>query len=111
MKKLFTGLAAALVLGLGVSQASADHRHHGYHDRHGDWSFGITIGDPYWDPHPVRPIMRGCSVERASMKARHMGIRHQRITKTDWTIKVRGIRHGHPARVVFAREPGCPVIR
>lgn len=108
MKKLFTGLAAAIVLGLGVSNASAEHRHH---DRHGGWSFGVTIGDPYWDPHPVRPIMRGCSVERASMKARHMGIRHQRITKTDWTIKVRGIRHGHPTRVVFGREPGCPVIR
>lgn len=112
MKKLFAGLAAAAVLGLGISQASADHRHHPRHgSHHGGWSFGITIGDPYWDYHPVRPVMRGCTVERASMKARHMGIRNQRITRTDWSIKVRGTRHGHPARVVFAREPGCPVIR
>ena len=55
--------------------------------------------------------MRGCTVERASMKARHMGIRNQRISRDHWSIKVRGTRHGHPARVIFAREPGCPVIR
>jgi hypothetical protein len=112
MKKLFAGLVAAAVLGLGITQASAHgHRDRHHHDRHGGWSFGITIGDPYWDPYPVRPIARGCTVERASMKARHMGIRNQRITRNDWSIKVRGTRHGYPARVVFAREPGCPVIR
>ena len=55
--------------------------------------------------------MRGCTVERASLKARHMGIRNQRISRNEWSIKVRGTRHGYPARVVFAREPGCPVIR
>lgn len=113
MKKLFTGLAAAFVLGLGISQASADH----YAPRNlggSGWSVGITIGDPYWDRQEVRhirPAIRGCTVERASQKARNMGIRNQRITKTDWTIKVRGTRHGYPARVVFARERGCPVIR
>lgn len=114
MKKLFAGLAAAAVLGLGISQASADHRPHG-----GDsgWSFGIVIGDPGYGYPEYRPVhrphhaMRGCSVERASVKARHMGIRNQRITRNEWSIKVRGTRHGHPARVVFAREPGCPVIR
>jgi hypothetical protein len=112
MKKLFTGLAAALVLGLGITQASAhDHRHRHHHDRHGGFSFGVVIGDPFWDPYPVRPIMRGCTIERASQKARNMGIRNQRITQTDWSIKVRGTRHGHPTRVVFARERGCPVIR
>jgi hypothetical protein len=112
MKKLFTGLAAALVLGLGITQASAhDHHRRHHHDRHGGFSIGITIGDPYRDFHPVRPILRGCTIERASQKARHMGIRNQRIVKTDWTIKVRGTRHGYPARVVFARERGCPVIR
>jgi hypothetical protein len=111
MKKLFAGLAAAAVLGLGISQASADHRHHRHHGHHGGWSLGITIGDPYWDDYPVRPIIRGCTVERASMKARHMGIRNQRIIRDEWSIKVRGTRHGHPARVIFAREPGCPVIR
>jgi hypothetical protein len=111
MKKLFTGLAAALVLGLGITQASADHRHHPRPGHHGGWSFGVVIGDPYWDHRPVRPIMHGCSVERASMKARHMGIRNQRISRDEWSIKVRGTRHGHPARVIFAREPGCPVIR
>ena len=111
MKKLFAGLAAAAVLGLGITQASADDHRPRHHGHHGGWSWGITIGDPYWDPYPGRPIMRGCSVERASMKARHMGIRNQRISRDEWSIKVRGTRHGHPARVIFAREPGCPVIR
>ena len=112
MKKLFAGLAAAAILGLGIAHASAhDHHRPHHHDRHGGFSFGIIIGDPYPDYYPVHPVIRGCSVERASMKASRMGIRHQRITRDAWSIKVRGTRYGHPARVVFAREPGCPVIR
>lgn len=114
MNKFFAGLAAAAVLGLGITQASAgDHRPR-HHDRHSGWSVGITIGDPYFDPYEVRhvrPVHRGCTVERASEKARHYGIRHQRIYKSDWTIRVAGIKHGHRAQITFARERGCPVIR
>ncbi|MGB8817821.1 MAG: hypothetical protein WCC66_07855 [Rhizobiaceae bacterium] len=118
MNKYFTSLAAAAVLGLGITQASADDHRPRHHDRHSGWSVGITIGDPFYDPYfdpyemrHVRPVARGCTVERASDKARHYGIRHQRIYKSDWTIKVKGIKHGHRAQITFAREPGCPVIR
>lgn len=119
MKKSFAGLLAAAVFALGVSQASAmepkphhkPHHHHG----HSGFSFGIVIGDPYWnDPFwdvPVRPVVRGCSVERASQKAHRLGIRHQRIYKSPSVIKVVGTSHGDRVQVKFARAPGCPIIR
>jgi hypothetical protein len=115
MKKIFTGLFAVAALGFGISQASAHddmRRHHG----HSGFSFGIILGDPYgrdpfWDGVPVRPVMRACSVERASQKARNMGIRHQTIFKSPYTIKVVGTSHGNRVQVTFARDPGCPVIR
>jgi hypothetical protein len=110
MKKLITGLFAVAVLSLGISQASAHHIHRG----HSGFSFGIVIGDsyghPFWDDYPVRPIIRGCTVERASLKARSFGIRHQSIFKSHNIIKVVGIKHGFRAQISFARQPGCPVI-
>ncbi len=114
MKKIFTGLFAVAVLGLGISQASAHSPapHHPPHHHNGNsgFSFGIVIGDPAWNHH-VRPVMRGCTVERASIKARNMGIRHQSIFKSPYTIKVVGVKRGHRAQVTFAREIGCPVVR
>ncbi len=118
MKKSITGLLAVAALGLGISQASAHDsmpHHPPHHDRHSGFSFGIIIGDPYWnDPFwdgPVRPVVRACTVERASQKARNLGIRHQRIYKSPSVIKVVGTSHGDRVQVKFARAPGCPIIR
>lgn len=119
MNKFLTGLFAVAVVGLGVSQASAhDRPHHPrpHHGHHSGFSFGIVIGDPYrddryWDPYPVRPLIRGCSVDRASAKARNLGIRHQTIFKSPHTLKVVGTKHGHRVAVTFARQPGCPIVR
>lgn len=117
MKKLLIGFAAAATLALGMSQASAGGGggggHHHPHINPG-FSFGITIGDgfyddPFWD-EPVRPIRRVCTVERASQKARAMGIRHQTIIKYPDVIKVKGRADGHRVQVLFARAPGCPVV-
>lgn len=121
MNKPLAALAAAF-LALGVSQASA-HQHkpvpqpHQHHHHHGQTGFflGFQFGDPYWnDPYfhaPVRPVVRGCSIERASEKAFRMGINHQRITKAPGFIKIVGKNHGDKVQVKFARAPGCPIIR
>ena len=113
MKKFLTGLFAVAVIGLGVSQATAGEREHQprHHGHNSGFSFGVVIGDPYWDRDPIRPVMRGCTVQRASAKARDMGIRHQTIFKSPHTLKVVGSKHGHRVAVTFARQRGCPIIR
>lgn len=115
MKKIFTGLFAVAALGFGISQASA-HDDMRRHHSHSGFSFGVVIGqpyhgDPYWEGMPVRHVVRACTVDRASQKARNMGIRHQTIFKSPYTIKVVGNKHGHRVQVTFGRDPGCPIIR
>ncbi|MDL2405176.1 hypothetical protein PY650_05805 [Rhizobium calliandrae] len=55
---------------------------------------------------------RICSPITAVQKARAMGLRHAHIENiTPRRVVVEGVgRHG-PNRVVFANEPGCPLIR
>lgn len=119
MKKSLAGILAAAVLALGVSQASAmepkPHHPKPHHQGQSGFFLGFQFGDskwndPYWDV-PVRPLKRVCSVERASEKAYRLGIRHQRIIKTNSYIKVTGTSRGDRVQVKFARAPGCPIIR
>jgi hypothetical protein len=124
MKKYLTGLFAVAAIGIGIAQASAHDMGPYAGPRHGPqsgFSFGIVIGDPhlrhpyrgdpFWDDYPVRPVIRACSVNRASAIARDLGIRHQTIFKSDRTLKVVGTKRGHRVAVTFARVPGCPIVR
>lgn len=61
--------------------------------------------------HNHRPVVRGCSVEGAKMKAHRMGIRNARVIYRGRTVTVRGFRHGRPVGAVFADRRGCPIIR
>jgi hypothetical protein len=124
MKKYLTGLFAVAAIGIGIAQASAQDmrpERGPYRDADSGFSFGIVIGDPrlrhhyrddpYWNDYPVRPVIRACSVNRASAIARGLGIRHQTIFKSARTLKVVGTKRGHRVAVTFARAPGCPIVR
>jgi hypothetical protein len=52
-----------------------------------------------------------CAPRHAVRKARHMGVRDAHIVRrAPRRVAVRGWKHGHPVKVVFANERGCPVI-
>lgn len=77
--------------------------------------FGVEIryghghGHGHWQG-PSRH--RACSTHQALNKAQRMGIRHARVNRADRrVISVAGRSRGHHVRVVFARAPGCPIIR
>ncbi|MBA8880467.1 antifreeze protein [Phyllobacterium myrsinacearum] len=57
-----------------------------------------------------RPV-RACSVNLALNKASRMGVRNPRAIVNRNVVRVTGWRYGHRTAVVFARAPGCPVIR
>lgn len=57
-----------------------------------------------------RPV-RACSVNQALNKASRMGIRNPRAVVNRNVVRITGWRYGHRSAVVFARAPGCPVIR
>ncbi|MBA8900667.1 antifreeze protein [Phyllobacterium sp. P30BS-XVII] len=64
--------------------------------------------------HGYRPVyrpVRACSVNLALNKASRMGIRNPRAVVNRNVVRVTGWRYGHRTAVVFARAPGCPVIR
>ncbi len=123
-------IAVSALVSFGVlatipATAQAHGNHHG-----GGAGFGIWFGESghsHWrrpgarrgggDWHNGRrynPIGRAhrCSPRRALNKARRMGVRNAHIRRVDHrVIKVRGRSHGYRVRIVFARAPGCPVIR
>lgn len=116
-------IAVSAMVSLGVlaaipATAQAHHLHHG-----GGAGFGIWFGDgghSYWRydrrprhwGHGPRRGRHGCSVRRALNKAHRMGVRHARVRLANHNvIKVKGRSRGHRVRIVFARAPGCPVIR
>ncbi len=58
-----------------------------------------------------RQARRSCSPHRAVWKASRMGLRNAHVAKIRrHRIVVAGWDQGYRARVVFAREPHCPVI-
>lgn len=52
-----------------------------------------------------------CTPHRAANKAWRMGVNRGRVTNVGTrTITVRGRWHGQSVRVVFGRQPGCPIV-
>ena len=90
------------------------------HAGSGGAGFGIWFGDSsrtHWRNPPGwqyrhRPQYRTCTPGQALNKAHRIGVRHARIKRVNHrVIAVGGRSRGHHVRVVFARAPGCPIIR
>jgi hypothetical protein len=58
---------------------------------------------------PYRPA--ACTPGQAASKASRMGIYNTRVDVNRNVVRVAGWRHGLRTAVVFARAPGCPIIR
>jgi hypothetical protein len=71
-------------------------------DAHGN----VIKVDHRWGHRP-----RACSADQAANKAARMGFRRTRVDVRRNTIRVSGWRHGFRSSVLFARAPGCPIIR
>ncbi len=128
----FKKIAVSAIVSFGVLAAipatAQAHSNH-YRGGGGGAGFGIWFGESghsHWRgprggrPHNWgngrrhNPIARAhrCSPRRALNKARRMGVRNARIGRVNHrVIKVRGRSHGYRVKIVFARAPGCPVIR
>lgn len=92
-------------VGIELHFGSGGHSHWRRDHRHGHrWGHG-----PRWKRHGV---VRRCSVNRALNKAYRMGVNHPRVKFANRdVIKIKGRSRGHRVRILFARAPGCPVIR
>ena len=65
-------------------------------------------GPRYGRPHYGRNF---CDPRHAVHKASRMGVHRAHVVRNaPRRVAVRGFRHGHPIRVVFANQRGCPVI-
>ncbi|MEK1850774.1 MAG: antifreeze protein [Phyllobacterium sp.] len=58
---------------------------------------------------PYRPA--ACTPGQAASKASRMGIRDPRVSENRNVVRVSGWKRGLRTAVVFARAPGCPIIR
>lgn len=59
-----------------------------------------------------RHVRNRCTEDKALWKAENYGLRRVRVTFANHdVIGVKGRKHGENVRIVFARAPGCPVIR
>jgi len=67
--------------------------------------------DHRWGHHRRPVYRRACTPNQAARKAARMGIRNPRVIVRRNVVRVNGWRHGRPRSVVFARAPGCPIIR
>lgn len=53
-----------------------------------------------------------CTPFKAVRTARFFGVRNAHVVRfNDHKVVVKGFRHNHVVRVVFANEHGCPIIR
>lgn len=79
--------------------------------------FYFSIGQGHvrvWDGprHHPRVAWRACTPRHAVRKAERYGLRRAHVVRANRNIiKVRGHRHHQRVNMVFARAPGCPVIR
>lgn len=111
VKSALVALSLA-VAGIGASATTASAR---------DASFTVVIGSgggghyfghrDHRGPRHFRSHRDSCSPNRALRKASRLGLRHARIVDIDRrTVEVRGKRHGHRVRAVFANTSRCPVV-
>ena len=93
--------ASAASSGFSITIGGGGHGHYG--------NRGHRRGHDRWD----RGHRRGfCAPHQAARKARHMGIRHDRVVGANHrVVRVVGRKHGHRVRAVFANTWRCPVIR
>lgn len=116
MLNTFKKTAISAMVGLGIlatipasAQAGGIHITGGGGNAHVGIFLG-TGGYTNWRPH--RPRFRACTTGRALHKAQRMGVRHARVRAANrHVIKVKGRMHRRHVSIVFARAPGCPVIR
>ena len=74
-----------------------------------EFSFGHAPSPRY--RYVPRHAQSFCAPRHAVRKARHMGVRDAHIVRrAPRRVAVRGWKHGHRGKVVFANERGCPVI-
>ena len=111
-----TTLAALIIAGATVltpTTASAGNVQFGIHfGGHGP-SYGYVYGPgPYWGHGPSWRAPKGiCKPRRAIRKAYRLGVNNPRIVRRNHKrVVVKGWRHGHRTRVVFANRHRCPVI-
>jgi len=64
--------------------------------------------DYYRPPH--RPVP-ACTPAQAESKANRMGLRNTRVVVNRNVVRVNGWKRDYRTSIVFARAPGCPVIR
>ncbi len=65
---------------------------------------------PHWGPKPG-PKGGVCKNYKAVQKAHWYGIKNAYITKkTPYKVVVKGWKHGHKKKVVFANNWNCPVL-
>ncbi|MRG56747.1 hypothetical protein SAMN05428967_0341 [Phyllobacterium sp. YR620] len=63
----------------------------------------------YYRP-PYRPAP-ACTPGQAASKASRMGLYNTRVVVNRNVVRVAGWKRGYRTAVVFARAPGCPVVR
>ncbi|MBB3233546.1 antifreeze protein [Phyllobacterium endophyticum] len=54
---------------------------------------------------------RACTPGQAANKASRLGIRNPRVVVRRNVVRVSGWKRGLRTSVVFARAPGCPIVR
>lgn len=112
-----SALIAVGTLAAIPAQAQSNSIYLGFGSGHAGPSVGFHFNDR--GVHTVRdrhrPSYRAgrCGPRQAISKASRMGLRHARIIHENRrVVRVEGRTHGrHFARVTFANERGCPVIR
>lgn len=82
----------------------------------GGTNLGIRVGSHRYRRHYRRHhshYRRGrCTARHALRKARRIGVHRGRVVRANRRrVVVRGRRHRHHVRVVFANRHSCPIIR
>jgi hypothetical protein len=98
------GLVGLTAFAAVPAQAGDVHVRFGHHAR-----FGVYVGN--FPDHDDFRWRKRCTVDRALIKARRIGVRRARIDYvTRREIGVVGRSRGERVRITFARAPHCPVI-
>lgn len=112
-KKIIRVAALGAVLAAGVIGAVATTAATSQSAAAQSIGFEFRFGNAPFIRHHHRPrfARNFCDPRQAVGKASRMGVRRAHVVRhAPRRVAVRGFRHGHPIRVVFANQSGCPVI-